>query len=148
MGTHPPEQVTVDGITVRRWRVDDAVGLHEIIIASVEHLRPWMPWVAGEPLVVADREALLSAWVDDWDAGRGFTFAVTDATGALLGSCGLHRRGDTDGLEIGYWVRAGRTGAGVATAVAGALVRAASCVDGIDHVEIHHDRDNVASGRV
>lgn len=148
MADRPPEQATIDGVTVRRWRVDDGAGLHEMIAASVEHLVPWMPWAANEPLELADRISLLASWVDAWDSAREFTFAIADGSGYLLGSCGLHRRLDADGLEIGYWVRAGRTGAGVATSAARALVRAAAHVDGISYVEIRHDRANEASGRV
>ncbi len=68
--------------------------------------------------------------------------------GAIVGGTGLHRRRGPHGLEIGYWVAAARTGQGIATEVARLLTTAAFEVPGIDFVEIHHDRANVASARV
>ncbi len=59
----------------------------------------------------------------------------------------MGRIGD-GGLEIGYWVHPAHTGRGVATAASAALTEAALALPGIDHVEIHHDQLNLASGRV
>ena len=52
------------------------------------------------------------------------------------------------GQEIGYWVRVGWTGRGYATAAARDLVAMAFAMPAVNHVEIHHDVANVASGRV
>lgn len=147
MGSRPPEQLSLNGITIRRWRLDDARGLDDAVTSSLDHLRPWMPWIAHEPLSIAERTALLEQWLRSWDDGADFTYAITDRE-AIIGACGLHRRIATDGLEIGYWVRASRAGNGVATTAASALVSAAFAMDGVSHVEIHHDARNVASGRV
>jgi ribosomal-protein-serine acetyltransferase len=121
--------------------------LHEAIIDSLDHLRPWMPWVSPEPLELADREHLIADWLDRWDAGAEFQFGVFEGN-ALVGGCGLHRRVGPAGLEIGYWTRSGETGRGVATEAAGYLVRAAFSMPQIEFVEVHHDRANVLSGRV
>jgi ribosomal-protein-serine acetyltransferase len=51
-------------------------------------------------------------------------------------------------LEIGYWVRTDRAGAGVATAAARLATEAAFGIDGIEVACIHHDAANAASGRV
>ena len=50
--------------------------------------------------------------------------------------------------EIGYWVHSAYVGRGYATAVALVLAEAGLGEPGIDRVEIHHDLDNPASGRV
>jgi len=52
------------------------------------------------------------------------------------------------GLEIGYWVHAAHVRRGIATLAAGALTDAALRLGGVDHVEIHHDEANLASGAV
>ncbi len=54
---------------MRRWRARDAEALHRAVIDSIEHLRPWMPWIAEEPLSVAERRALLQRWEQEWDGG-------------------------------------------------------------------------------
>jgi RimJ/RimL family protein N-acetyltransferase len=133
---------------VRRWQLDDAPALHEALIDSLDHLRPWMPWAVHEPRTLAEHAATIAEWVTAWDNGDEFTYAITDPDGRLIGACGLHRRLGPDALEIGYWVRATDTGRGVATAAAEALTNAAFTLAHIDHVEIHHDIANIASGRV
>jgi RimJ/RimL family protein N-acetyltransferase len=149
MSRLPPESVAGGAIAIRRWNAGDVAALDEMIGASLEHLRPWMPWVQNEPLTVVQRAEKISGWVADWDAAGDFTFAIADSAGGLLGVCGLHRRMEApDGLELGYWVRLGRTGEGIATGAARALVQAAFCIDGIGFVELHHDAANIASARV
>lgn len=148
MAAGPPERVRVGGVTVRRWRPEDAEALHEALLADLEHLRPWMAWVAGEPLSLDERRARLAEWSRRWDAGEDFSFAIVDDAGDVLGGCGLHRRIGPGGLEIGYWVRGDRTGRGVATDAARALVEVAFTFDDVTHVEIHHDAANAASRRV
>jgi len=51
-------------------------------------------------------------------------------------------------FEIGYWVHSARAGKGYATAAALALTEAGFALPGIDRIEIQHDVDNPASGRV
>ncbi len=144
----PDERLRSGNLTLRRYRRGDAPALHVAILESLEELRPWMPWAAAEPLSVSDREALITTMFDrGWDEGTDFTYGMF-AGGQVVGGCGLHRRIGPDGLEIGYWVRTTHTGRGVATAAAGLLARAALRMPGVDHVEIHHDKANPASGRV
>ena len=115
--------------------------------ASLEHLRPWMSWIRDEPLSDHDREQLIGSWSDDWEAG-GSTFYGVFRDETVVGACGLHRRIGANGLEIGYWVHAGHVRHGYATELAAGLTTAAFNIDGIDRVEIHHDKANVRSGRI
>jgi RimJ/RimL family protein N-acetyltransferase len=129
-------------------RVSDAPELHAAIVESTDHLRPWMPWIAAEPLTVEDREILISSvFAKGWESESDFAYGMF-MRGQLVGGCGLHRLDVEDGLEIGYWVRVGRTGRGLATVATQMLCHAAFQMDGIAWVEIHHDRANIASGRI
>jgi ribosomal-protein-serine acetyltransferase len=149
MNGHLPAQLTIGRVQVRRWRPGDAEALHDLVLANLEHLRPWMAWIADEPLSLQDRRDLIGSWCRRWDAGEDFSYAIVDDAGdELLGACGLHRRIDPAGLEIGYWVRGDRTGQGIATDAVRALAEAAFADDAITHLEIHHDAANVASRRV
>ena len=122
--------------------------LHDAIVESTEHLRPWMPWIAAEPLTVDDREALITdVFAAGWRNESDFVYGMFEGA-RLVGCCGLHASNVVDGLEIGYWVRFSDTGRGLATATARLLCDAAFQIDGITSVEIHHDRANTASGRI
>ena len=52
----PEYIVGPDGLTLRCWTRDDAARLVEAVADSVEHLRPWMPWIAHEPFSVTERQ--------------------------------------------------------------------------------------------
>jgi RimJ/RimL family protein N-acetyltransferase len=145
--TAPDDLLRAGALIVRRYHAADAPALHEAILASVEHLRPWMPWAAEEPHTLQDRIALIERWSEGWVTQTDFSYGVF-LDDAVIGGCGLHPRIGPGGLEIGYWVHVDHTGRGVATAAAGALVSAAFRLADIDRLEIHHDRANLASGRV
>jgi ribosomal-protein-serine acetyltransferase len=133
-------------LVVRRWRADDVPRLHEAILESLDHLRPWMPWVAKEPLSLDERRQLVEGWWPQWDAGDRMCGIFVDDH--VVGGCGLHERIGPGGQEVGYWVRVGCTGRGYATAAARRLTSMAFTLPRVTHVEIHHDLANAASGRV
>ena len=80
-----------DGLVLRCWHVEGAATLGELVGASIEHPRPWMPWIAQEPLKVAERAALFA----EWDAARlvgddaHYGVFVADE---LVGGCALTTR--------------------------------------------------------
>jgi len=143
--TSPAEVLSHGQVTLRRWRPDDAAGLLAAVIESQEHLRPWMPWADGYDQERA--EEYLRECQSEWASGEAFAYAII-VEDSIVGSAGLHNRVGDGGLEIGYWVRAGWTGCGIATDAAAALTDAALALPGVDRVEIHHDAANLASGRI
>ncbi len=141
----PPERIDAGPIVLRRAAVTDAAPLARAVGESLEHLRPWMPWATPEAATVAAQTARL--------AGGGWgptdhTYLMVAGDGGIVGACGLHRRTGADRLEIGYWVHAGHTGRGYATAAAAALTTTALALPGIERVEIHCDEANAASAAV
>lgn len=121
--------------------------LSDTVQRNLEHLRPWMPWVADEPLSRSQRLTLLESWERDWLDGGDVLFAVF-LGGEVAGSSGLHRRRGPYGLEIGYWVDFAHLGLGIATETAAMLTGAALALAGISFVEIHHDKANIRSARI
>jgi RimJ/RimL family protein N-acetyltransferase len=142
-----PERIELAEVRVvlRRYVRDDLDALRTAIEESRDHLRPFMPWADGTR---ADTTDFLTAAIASWDAGTEFNYGIFEDGGALLGGCGLHARLRPGALEIGYWLRAGATGRGIATAAARALTDAALALPGIEAVEIHCDEANVRSAAV
>lgn len=141
------ELIEGDGVTLRRWRATDVPALFEAIAGSLTHLSPWMPFAVPD-YDVEDTRAFLERQPANWRTGTAYNFAIVAPDRQLAGGCGLMARIDPGGLEIGYWLRAGYTGRGLATAAVRGLVAAAFAEPGIDHVEIHHDAANERSGAV
>jgi RimJ/RimL family protein N-acetyltransferase len=143
-----PERIEeAGGLVLRRWLSEDAPELGRAVAASVEHLRPWMPWIAEEPLAIERRRAMIEEWGRAWsDGGDVVLGAFLD--GRVAGGCGLHRRIGPRGLEIGYWTHSALLRRGLATRAVAMLTEAALALPGITHVEIHHDKANQASAGV
>jgi RimJ/RimL family protein N-acetyltransferase len=141
-----PSEVLIYGpVRLRRWRAADAETLWRVVMESLEHLRPWMPWAVSYS--TDDAVAFTAQSEQDWESGDAYQYAITTAD-QVVGSCGLMRRIGPGGLEIGYWLHPAYTGRGLATAAAAALVDEAFALPNIDRVEIVHDAANTASSGV
>jgi RimJ/RimL family protein N-acetyltransferase len=139
-----PDVIESERLTIRPWVEADAPQLSAAILVSVDHLRPWMPWAANEPITLAERIALIEHWRAEWDKGGDLVVGLF-IDGEVVGGSGLHRRGGPDALEIGYWVHADHVGRGIASEAAAALTATAFTMPEIERVEIQHDRANIAS---
>jgi ribosomal-protein-serine acetyltransferase len=136
-----------DQLLLRRWVPDDANLVRRAVEESLEHLRPWMPWVSEEPLSDQERRTMIREWEREWLRG-GDVYMGVFLGGLVAGGCGLHHRIGPGALEIGYWTHPAFLRRGVATGAAGLLTDAAFGLPGITHVEIHHDKANQASSGV
>lgn len=139
-----PGSIGVPGLEVRCWRPTDAAALSEAIIEDLEHLRPFLPWVADEPLGEDLRLELIAGWERDRLAGGDALYGIF-ARGAVVGGIGVHHRRADDGLEVGYWLRAAAQGAGTMTRVVRAVTATMLQVPGVTHVEICVDAANARS---
>jgi RimJ/RimL family protein N-acetyltransferase len=136
-----PERIDLGGGPVLR-RCHPADALYLAIVESREHLWPWTPWVTRANL--EEERAVLVRWEEQWDGGGELQYGLF--LGPLaVGSTALIPRIGPGGLEIGYWVHAAHTRRGYATSAAAALTSVAFTLPGIEMVEIHHDRANLAS---
>lgn len=142
-----PREVDAGPVVLRQWAPGDVEAMARSVAESIEHIRPWMPWAAAEPLSPADRAELIAQAGRQWERGESFSFGMF-AGDLMVGSTGLHPRIGPGGIEIGYWVHVDWVGRGIATATTRALTSVAVRLPGIDRVEIHHDRANVASRRI
>lgn len=144
----PPERIEVEGIVLRRWMPDDRQARFEALLASYEHLRPWMSWIQ-EPPTLEGQRALDELRGDAWLGEDSFLYGIFDAVdGSVLGAIGVHDRVGPGGLELGYWCHVAHTGKGVMTRAAGELTRILLELDGIERVEIHCDEANTRSAAI
>lgn len=149
--THtPPPRIETPRVVLRPWRADDAAVLQRIVLHNVEHLGRWMPWATAEAHAdVAVIAARLQGFADDFTAGRDWAYVMEtcdDAT--LLGAVGLHPRLGPDALEIGYWIRADRSGQGYVTESVAALIDAVFATCDIARIEIRCDPNNHPSAAI
>ena len=129
--------------------VDDLESYWEAVSESVSELSRWMAW-CHEGYSREEARAWLEGCAGAWDRAEAFDFLVTDrATGALLGACALnHLDHGNRRANLGYWVRTGACGRGVATEAAAIAVHFGLAELGLGRIEIVAAVANRASQRV
>lgn len=145
----PAYRIETERLVIRCWGPRDALLAHAAILANLEHLRPWMPWIEEEPKSLEQRIDLLRQFRGKFDLGEDFTYAIFNAAESeVWGGTGLHTRQGEGVREIGYWIGADQVNQGYATESTAALVRVAFEIDRIRRVEIRCDPVNERSAAI
>ncbi|NWF25572.1 GNAT family N-acetyltransferase [Streptomyces sp. PKU-EA00015] len=143
----PSETIDCQDFALRRWRAEsDFDALFRMIEESLDHLRPWMPWVARHGR--QHTREFLADCDPKWQSGDAYNYAIT-ANDALVGSISLYRADEPQGRFMGYWLHPAAVGRGIATRAAAAVVSEAfASLPDVAYVDIVHDLANAASGAV
>jgi RimJ/RimL family protein N-acetyltransferase len=145
----PAYRIETERTVVRCWQPNDAGILLQAISQSIDHLRAWMPWAANEPSSLEEKTALLRRWRAQFDLDEDYVYGIFSADESeVWGGTGLHKRVGSEGLEIGYWIRADLINRGLATEISAALTSVAFSIHNVDRVEIHCDPANARSASI
>ena len=145
-GRGPAYRIETPRLVVRCMAPEDAPAFHRAVQANVEHLRPWLSWTRHEPRSLEERVRRLRQLRSYFDRGKDYVYGIFDGEEKkVLGATGLQTRQGAGAREVSYWIDREYCGQGLATEVAGALVRVAFEVDRVRRVELHCDPRNVAS---
>ncbi len=101
----PPERVAAGPLVLRRVHADDAGAIAAAVRASLDHLRPWMPWATPDAADLRSQLVRVAEADELWESGTEFIYvmiarengasgpsAVRDPDGQFAGTIGLHRR--------------------------------------------------------
>jgi RimJ/RimL family protein N-acetyltransferase len=142
-----PERIVADDLVLRRWRRGDREARYQAILASFEHLHPWMAWAVRPPTEQEDLERFER--VLRWPSDGSYQFGIFDPAGReVLGVAGVEDRLGPGAVEIGYWCHGDHVGRGVISRAVGALTRELLSLSHINRIEIHCDEANVRSAAV
>jgi len=147
--SNPAYRIETNRLVVRCYNPSDAQMLADSVTESLEHLRPWMPWVYSEPEPIEEKVQRLKRFRGMFDLGQNFVYGIFNPKDTrLLGGTGLHPRLGENELEIGYWIHKDYVNQGLTTESTAALVKIAFELLHIHRVEIHCDPANVASAAI
>jgi RimJ/RimL family protein N-acetyltransferase len=142
----PPYRIETDRLVIRCYDPRDAPLLKDAVDASIEHLRPWMPWIRFEPQTVEQKVDLLRSFRGQFDLGQDFIYGVFGRDESrLLGGTGLHTRAGDGAFEIGYWVHVDEIGQGLATELSAVLTRVGFELGKAERIEIKIEPSNERS---
>jgi RimJ/RimL family protein N-acetyltransferase len=145
----PAYRIHTPRLVLRCWQPSDAPLLADAITASVDHLRPWMPWVHAEPEALDAKVQRLRGFRARFDTDQDYVYAIFNRDESeVVGGTGMHPRVGEAALEIGYWISARHTGQGYATESTAALTRVGFEVNGLERMEIRCDPRNERSASI
>jgi len=145
----PAYRIHTARLVIRCWNPADAPLLKAAVDASLDHLRPWMPWAENEPQELDKKIDGLRRFRGKFDLGQDYVYGIFNRDESqVVGGTGLHTRAGEGAREIGYWIHADWINQGIATEVSAALTRVAFEIDRVNRVEIHCNPANVRSAAV
>ena len=148
-----PERIETARLVLRCPRPDDGAALNAAVSATLDHLRPWMPWAQQLPSV-EESESYCRRQQAKFLLREDLVMFIYEIgsegpEGPILGATGLHHIDwAARSFEIGYWRRIGLDGLGIATEAVAGLVRMAFDRLGARRLEIRMDDDNEPSRRL
>ena len=145
----PAYRIETERLLIRCYDPKDAHSLQKSIQESVEHLRPWMPWVKTEPEELKVKIERLRMFRAKFDLNENYIYGVFDPNETeLIGGTGLHPRVGSNAFEIGYWVNVNHVNKGYASEFSAALTKVAFEIENVNRVEIHCDPNNNKSATI
>ena len=142
----PSYRIESERLVIRCYDPKDAPLLQKSVQESVEHLRPWLPWVKTEPEELNIKIQRLRMFRARFDLSENYIYGVFDPKETeLIGGTGLHPRVGPNAFEIGYWVNVNHINNGYAKEFSAALTKVAFEIENVNRVEIHCDPKNTKS---
>jgi ribosomal-protein-serine acetyltransferase len=144
-----PTEFTTDRLLIRLPLPGDGQAVNEAIIASLNELKPWMPFAQKEPLL-EETEANIRESHANFLLRKDLRLLIFHKeSGQFIGSTGLHRMDwDVRKFEIGYWIDSRHAKQGYITETVIGLTKFAFEELKANRVEIRCDALNANSRKV
>lgn len=144
-----PRQLHTERLRLAAWAPGDASALRDALDESDAWLRPWIPFMRGEPRSGEETLSRVYQFDEDFGADQHYRYAAWRIEdGALVGEVMLLGRVGPEALEVGYWMHVKHAGQGYATEAVRALITLAFEGLGARRVVFRCDERNAASLRV
>ena len=75
----PAYRIQTPRLVLRCWQPEDASLLADAVTASLEHLRPWMPWAHAEPEELEAKVQRLRGFRARFDTDQDYVYAIFSA---------------------------------------------------------------------
>ena len=148
-----PHRLETARLVLRGPRAGDGAAARAAVQASIEHLRPWMPWAQQEQ-TLEQAEAYCRRQQALFILRDELTWFVYErgsegSDAPVLGGVGLHHIDWSERrFELGYWRRTGLEGVGIGLEAAWAVTRLAFDALGARRVEVRMADHNHPSWRL
>ncbi len=144
-----PEEILTERLLIRMPRPGDGEAVHQAIQASLDDLKPWMPWAHANQSIEDVELNVRKAHVQFLAREDLRLHIFHKETGMFIASSGLHRiNWNLPKFEIGYWIDSRYSGKGYMTEAVEAIAHFAFNELSARRVEIRCDPENRRSRKV
>jgi len=136
-------------LLLRPFREGDASALYEAVRESISEVSPWLPWCHENYSIQESREFIGSRELAS-QGGEWYSFGIFETdSGKFQGGAGINFINRVHQMaNLGYWVRTGAAGRGIATRATRLAARFGFEQLGLRRIEIVAAVGNVPSQRV
>ena len=136
-------------LLLRPFREGDASALYEAVRESISEVSPWLPWCHENYSIQESREFIGSRELAS-QGGEWYSFGIFETHGGKFqGGVGINFINRVHQMaNLGYWVRTGAAGRGIATRATRLAARFGFEQLGLRRIEIVAAVGNVPSQRV
>ena len=141
-----PEEFQTERLLIRKPLPGDGKAVYQAMQASINELKPWMPWVHKNQ-TEEDTEVIVREAHVKFLTREDLRFHLFHKkTREFIGSSGLHRiNWDIPGFEIGYWIDTRHSGKGYITEAVEGITKFAFEILNARRVDIRCDSKNLKS---
>ncbi|WP_010651906.1 GNAT family N-acetyltransferase [Oceanobacillus massiliensis] len=144
-----PEEFETENLIIRAPKADDVKAVNEAIKASINELKPWLPFAQQEQSMEDTEINIRTAVVKFLEREDLRLHVFLKKTGQFIMSSGLHRIDwDVRKFEIGYWADSRYTGKGYVTEAVKGITDFAFRELDANRIEIRCDTLNEKSAAV
>ena len=150
IGSNQMKLELIEGpLLLRPFRDGDASALYEAVRESISEVSPWLPWCHKDYSIEESREFIGSRELAS-QGGEWYSFGIFEAdSGKFQGGVGINFINRVHQMaNLGYWVRTGAAGRGIATRATRLVARFGFEQLGLHRIEIVAAVGNVPSQRV
>lgn len=144
-----PEEFFTERLKLRMPKPGDGETVNSAIKASMDELKPWMPFVQDDPSAKDTEINTLESHIK-FLKRENLRYLIFDKeTEEFIGTTGFHDiEWDIPKMEIGYWISSEHGGKGYMAEAVSALTDLAINSFGCRRVEIRCDAENVKSRKI
>lgn len=141
-----PEEFSTERLVIRMPRPGDGKVVYEAIMASINELKPWMPFAQKEQSEQDVEVNIRSAYISFLKREDLRLLVFLKETGEFVASSGLHRIDwSIPKFEIGYWIDSRFSGEGYMTEAVKGIAQFAFRELQARRIEIRCDAKNMKS---
>ena len=141
------QNIETKRLLLRKFKVEDAEEMFENWAKDSENVI-FLEWNAHKDAY--ETKSILQKWSDEYKSSKTYNWCITiKDTKEIIGSITVVKFfEDIECAEIGYVISKNHWNKGIMTEALGEVIKYLFCKVGVNRIQLKHDLDNIASGKV